>query len=542
MTEQELKKILSDAVSLPAETEIVEFKEAKTGYDFDKTGKFFSALSNEANLKGRSCAWLIFGIENKKHQIVGSRYRPLRKDLDSLKREIGDKTTQNISFIEIYELKEPEGRVVMFQIPAAPRGIPVAYEGFYYGRANESLVALNIEKIERIRNQVIGKDWSKNIIPEATFEHLDKEAILKAREQFKQKNSKLETEVDTWDDVTFLNKAKVTVDGLITNTAILLLGKSESTHLISPAIARISWILKDAPGGYEHFHTPFILTVDKALACIRNLRYSYMVDNTTLFPQEVTHYDEWVMRETLHNAVAHSDYGKQCRVIVLEYNNRLVFENAGGFIPGSVEEVIRLDRPQPYYRNPFLVEAMVNLNMIDTVGSGIKKMFTIQKDRFFPLPTFDISDENRTEVTIHGELISPNYSRLLFKRPELSLDVVIALDKIQKKQPVSETETERLRDLNLVAGTGPELQVAGNYAKISYRDYKQMILDMLRQNDSATREDIANLIMPTLSPDIPVEKRQKKISNIIVELSTKDRKIINISKSIKSPLWALSKT
>ena len=542
MTEQELKKILSDAVSLPAETEIVEFKEAKTGYDFDKTGKYFSALSNEANLKGRSCAWLIFGIENKKHQIVGSRYRPLRKDLDSLKREIGDKTTQNISFIEIYELKEPEGRVVMFQIPAAPRGIPVAYEGFYYGRANESLVALNIEKIERIRNQVIGKDWSKNIIPEATFEHLDKEAILKAREQFKQKNSKLETEVDTWDDVTFLNKAKVTVDGLITNTAILLLGKSESTHLISPAIARISWILKDAPGGYEHFHTPFILTVDKALACIRNLRYSYMVDNTTLFPQEVTHYDEWVMRETLHNAVAHSDYGKQCRVIVLEYNNRLVFENAGGFIPGSVEEVIRLDRPQPYYRNPFLVEAMVNLNMIDTVGSGIKKMFTIQKDRFFPLPTFDISDENRTEVTIHGELISPNYSRLLFKRPELSLDVVIALDKIQKKQPVSETETERLRDLNLVAGTGPELQVAGNYAKISYRDYKQMILDMLRQNDSATREDIANLIMPTLSPDIPVEKRQKKISNIIVELSTKDRKIINISKSIKSPLWVLSKT
>ncbi|MDR2466708.1 MAG: putative DNA binding domain-containing protein [Prevotellaceae bacterium] len=101
MSEQELNEILSAAVSLPAETEIVEFKEAKNGYDFDKIGKYFSALSNEANLKGKSCAWLIFGVENKKHQIVGSQYRPSRKDLDSLKKEIADKTTQNISFIEI---------------------------------------------------------------------------------------------------------------------------------------------------------------------------------------------------------------------------------------------------------------------------------------------------------------------------------------------------------------------------------------------------------------------------------------------------------
>jgi len=385
MSEQELSKILSAAISLPAETEIIEFKEAKNGYDFDKIGRYFSALSNEANLKGRSCAWLIFGIENSKHLIVGSRFRPFRKDLDSLKKEIGDKTTQNISFIEIYELKKPEGRVIMFQIPAAPQGIPVAFEGFYYGRANESLVALNIEKIERIRNQVTGKDWSKNIIYEASIEHLDKEAVRKAREQYKKKNPKLANEVDGWSDNLFLDKASITIEGKITNTAILLLGKDMSRHLLSPAIGQISWILKDAPGGYEHFFTPFILTIDKALACIRNLKYRYMIDETTLFPDEVTHYDDWVIREALNNSVAHSDYGKQNRIIILEYNNRLIFDNAGGFIPDSVEEVIHYDRPQRYYRNPFLVAAMVNLNMIDTIGSGIRKMFTIQKDRFFPL-------------------------------------------------------------------------------------------------------------------------------------------------------------
>jgi ATP-dependent DNA helicase RecG len=542
MSEQELNKILSDAVSLPAETEIIEFKEAKESYDFGKIGKYFSALSNEANLKGKSCAWLIFGVENTKHRIVGSNYRPSRKALDSLKKEIGDKTTQNISFIEIYELHKPEGRVVMFQIPAAPQGIPVAFEGFYYGRLNESLVALNIEKIDRIRNQVIGKDWSKNIISDATIEHLDKEAIREAREQYKKKHPHLAKDVDNWDDVLFLDKASITIEGKITNTAILLLGKDTSSHLLSPAIGQISWILKDKPEGYEHFYTPFILSVNKALACIRNTKYRYMIDDTTLFPDEVTHYDDWVIREALNNAVAHSDYSKQSRIILLEYNDRLIFDNAGSFIPDSVEEAIHYDRPQRYYRNPFLVAAMVNLNMIDIIGSGIKKMFTIQKDRFFPLPTYDISDVNHTEVMIYGELINDNYSRQLKKHPELSLDDVILLDKVQKKQSISETELQRLRDLKLVAGTASELQVAGNYTKISYQDYKQMILDLISQKGSATREDIVNMILPTLSPDEPIEKRKKKIANIVTKLSTKEQLIKNSSNTDKYPVWVLSAT
>jgi ATP-dependent DNA helicase RecG len=156
------------------------------------------------------------------------------------------------------------------------------------------------------------------------------------------------------------------------------------------------------------------------------------------------------------------------------------------------------------------------------------------------MPTYDISDENHTEVTIHGELVNENYSRQLKKHPELSLDDVIALDKVQKKIPISVTEIQHLRDLKLVAGTASELQVAGNYVKISYQDYKQMILDLIAQNGSATRDDIVAMIMPTLSPDIPVEKRQKKISNIIVEISTKDKKIVNISNSVKSPVWTLA--
>ncbi len=137
MTATELESTLRLRRNMAAETEVVEFKEAKNNYDFNKLGKYFSALSNEANLKGKTRAWLVFGIENKHHKVVNSQLRPNRKDLDSLKGEIGSKTTNRITFVEIHELYQPEGRVVMFEIPAAPKGFPVAFDGHSYGRDGE---------------------------------------------------------------------------------------------------------------------------------------------------------------------------------------------------------------------------------------------------------------------------------------------------------------------------------------------------------------------------------------------------------------------
>ncbi len=184
MTEKELIEKLHQLQKLEAENEIVEFKEANTNYDFNKLGKYFSALSNEANLSKAACAWLVFGIENKHHKIVGTKFRTNRADLDSLKKEIADKTANRITFIEIYELILPEGRVVLFQIPPAPMGLPVSFDGHFYGRDNESLVPLNIEELDRIRFQQNRHDWSMELVPEATIYDLDEEAIAKARIEF----------------------------------------------------------------------------------------------------------------------------------------------------------------------------------------------------------------------------------------------------------------------------------------------------------------------------------------------------------------------
>lgn len=394
MTQEGLKKLLNEFMALPSETEWLEFKEAKDNYDFSKLGKYFSALSNEANLKNNQYGWLIFGVEDKTRNIVGTRYRHHRSSLDSLKLEIANKTNNRITFVEIHELNLPAGRVIIFQIPAAPKGIPTTYEGHFYGRDGQSIGPLNLQEIEQIRNQIKAYDWSALICDGATIQDLEPSAIIKAREKYKEKFPQKAQEVDTWDNITFLNKAKVTIRDKLTRTAIILLGKEESEHFLSPSVVKISWILKgenDLEKDYEHFGPPFLLNSDAVYNKIRNLKYRYLLNNT-LFPTEITQYEPYVIREALHNCIAHQDYGLQGRITVVEKPDELIFTNLGSFIPGSVEKVIEQDAPQEYYRNQFLVHAMVNLNMIDTIGSGIKKMFTLQRNRHFSMPDYDLSD------------------------------------------------------------------------------------------------------------------------------------------------------
>ena len=548
-----LKKKFEELLKCPTETEWLDFKEAKFNFDFNGLGEYFSALSNEANLKGLSSAWLVFGVSDKRI-IVGTQYLSSPEKLEKLKKNIADQTTGRITFTGIHELELPEGRVLLFQIPPAPKGFPIAWKGHFYGRDGESLVALNIQEIEEIRNQVKFKDWSAQICEKATLNDLESKAILKARQEYKNKFPLKSKEVEQWNDVTFLNKAKITIQGKITNTAILLLGKEESDHFISPAVAKITWVLKDENNiekSYEHFGIPFLINSEAAYSKIRNLKYAYL-PNGTLFPVEIEKYEPYIIREALHNCIAHQDYELGGRINLVEKPDELIFTNLGEFIPQSVENVIAQDAPPTVYRNQFLTTAMFNLNMIETIGSGIKKMFLLQKERYFPLPDYHLENPKEIKVCILGKIIDENYTKLLKNHKELNLETVMLLDKVQKKKKLSTQEITFLKKKKFIEGRSPNFYVASKIAEVtgdktSYiknrafdkEHYKKMILAFIGNFGAANRKEIDQLLLDKLSDSLNEKQKETQIKNLLAEMSKKDKTIKN-SGSQQKPNWVLA--
>jgi len=524
-----------------SEKETVEFKEAKNNFDFNSLGKYFSALSNEANLQGVRCGWLVFGVHDKTREIVGTSYRNDSNNLQSIKHELARNTTANLTFSNIYELTVEGKRVLMFEIPSAPQGLPIAFNGHFYGRNGESLVALNIHEIDAIRSQR-SFDWSAQIAEGATIDDLDSEAINKARFEFRKKNPDIADEIAQWSDDTFLNKARLTTNGKITNATIILLGKTESTQFLLPNIAQMTWILKDGDGlevDYKHFYPPFLISVDKLLSQIRNITFRYMPDNT-LFPDEVMKYDNYVIREALHNCIAHQDYSLRERINIIETPDSLLFSNGGAFIPKTIENVIEKDAPQRYYRNSFLCTAMVNLNMIDTIGSGIKRMFVNQRKRFFPMPDYTIT-ENEVSVTIYGKVINEKYVRLLKQDPNLTLSHIIALDKVQKQLPITDTEAKLLKSRKLIDGrkgkyflsevvaseTGDMAEYVQNKA-FNRKYYTDLAYELIKKQNSkgTSRREIESLLLPKLSKVLNDEQKQNYVRNLLHQMVV-NKKIIS---------------
>lgn len=557
MTPDTLRQKLEELLALPAETEWIEFKKvAGQNYSSDKIGKYFSALSNEANLKEQQYGWLIFGVQDKPRKIVGTKYGRNQKHLENLKYKIAEQTGNRLTFEHIFDLETEHGRVVIFQIPPALKGMPTAWQGHFFGRDGESLGPLNIHELEQIRAQIDRKDWSAMVAPEACLDDLDPAAILFARDQYKERHPKRADDIDQWDDITFLNKAKICVSGKITHTALILLGREEAAHFLSPAVAQIVWVLKaedNIERDYRHFYPPFILAVDQVLDKIRNLTYRYL-PNATLFPLEVSQYDPWVIRETLHNCIAHQDYAKSGRINIIEYPESLLVTNLGHFIPGSIEEIICRDSPPEEYRNRFLAEAMVQLNMIDTIGSGIKRMFTVQRERFFPMPDYNFDDPERVKVGLFGKILDENYTRMLIEQGDLDLFRVMALDKVQKKKPLTDDEFRQLKKYKLIEGRRPNIYVSAKVAaltddKASYikhreldkSHYKKLIADYLQKFGSSPRKDIDAFMLDKLSDALSHKQKKDKIRNLLQEMR-RQGVIERGEKTSSGARWELSKT
>ena len=551
-TDNQLKEKISQMIE-SFESEVIEFKEARTNYSFNDIGKYFSALSNEANLRGLQEAWLIFGVSDDK-RYVGTEFRK-QGNLQSLKKEIVNGTNERLTFLEIYELTVEKCRVIAFQIPPAIRWIPTTWQGAAYAREHESICPLPMNKVDLIRSQ-IGMDWSKEIVEEATIDDLDTEAIKKARELFSKRQNdrkKAQEVLRNLSDIEVLNKAGITIKGKITKTALLLLGKSEAKYFFDGFIPRITWTLYNADNSvkaYEHFDIPMLLAVDKVYSKIRNEKYRYIAGQQTLFPDEVDQYEPELIKEIINNCIAHQDYRLRGKINVEEFEDRLVFINEGAFIPESIEQALEPGYKPPYYRNVFLCNAMVNLYMIDTNSMGIPMMYQIQRDKCFPLPTYDLNTVNRVKVTVYGKILDKNYTQLLRSDADLNMGTVFLLDQVQKQEMISKENFKELKNQGLVEGRYPNIFVSFKVADIVGQKAayvrnkgldddicKQLIIKALESMEEASKQELMEVLEKALPEVLSDEQKSKKVSNLLQAM--KKEYIVDIKGKNRYAKWYL---
>ncbi|MDR1204266.1 MAG: putative DNA binding domain-containing protein [Peptococcaceae bacterium] len=535
------------------ENEAVEFKLANNNYKQDEIGQYFSAISNEANLKGLQYGWLVFGVHNKTRGIEGSDYRNTQ-GLETLKHEIADNTTDRITFIDIFEVYDEENRrIVMFKIPAAIPNVPTAWKGHWYGREGESLSALSPEELGRLRGQS-RRDWSKQLIDGSGIQHLDIEAIRIAREQFKEKNERTGSEIDNLTDEQFLTKLKLIIGGKLTNAAMVLLGNPDFDYLLdwSP---RVMWRLYSENGkdkDYEEFRVPFITVVDKAYDKVRNLTYRYMPNQMTLFPKETKQYDASLVRELLNNCIAHQDYTAGRRIYLDEFEDTIVISNAGTFLPGDIREVLKPGYTAPYYLNQLLADAMMNFNMIDTKQMGIRMVFNIQRQRYFPMPDYELTKPKEVAVRVYGKILDENYTRLLFGRDDLDMETVFLLDCVQKRIPLEAEQYKQLQKHGVIEGRRPNVFVSAGiadivderaqYIKNKAMDddyYMQLIISYLRQYHHGKKSDFVKLLSNKLSDVLDEKQKENKVRNILTSMR-QDGIIERVDGNQRTGFWVLT--
>ncbi|MDR1443223.1 MAG: putative DNA binding domain-containing protein [Bifidobacteriaceae bacterium] len=551
MTEEELRTLL-DRLIAGWENETVEFKQASNDYDTDKIGAYFSALSNEANLRGAEAGWLVFGIHNKTRQVVGTNYRPEAERLQGLKAQMSQNTEPTMTFRAIQELAHPDGRVVLLEIPPAPDGIPVSWKGRFYARDGESLAPLSLDKLDRLRDQTLGRDWSAQTVADATLADFDPEALDAARRAFARRHPKRFTddEVLGWPAELFTDRARLTRAGKVTRAALLLVGTPKAAWLLSPYPAQLTWGLYGTDRAYEHFGPPFLLATTALFARIRNVQLR-LVQPGALMQVDVWKYDERIVLEAIHNALGHQDFRRNGRITVQEFGDRLVIANEGRFYDGEPGDYATGSRSPRRYRNPALAQAMAELGMIDRLGYGIFDMHNRQAHRFLPMPDYDLSEPDAVKLTIHGAVVDEAYTRLLMQRTDLPITDVLALDRVQKGMTIPEDMTRRLRRAKLIEGRKPHLRVAplvanatdtrAGYIRARSLDdahYLQLVVDYLTRFGTATRQDLDDLLEGKLGESPDDGQKSRKVTYLLTKLRRDG--LVRNSGTKARPVWELA--
>ena len=543
MTSQELQQyLLREFPQENARCEWKEMKNLKNLFAGDEKNDVISYVAAIANMEG---GHLVIGVQDKTLEIVGTDLSKFNLNAQSavwkLLEHCTNLSSEGLS-IDEYTTEDSHKTVWIIHIPKHLPRRPVYAHKKAWQRVEDSLVEMTQERLAAILEEPVfeAKDWSAEIVPNAVLTDLDELAVA----------SKIPAEeIDAWTVEELLSNSGIMIDGKLTRAAIILLGKPVSVFKLRPAVVEVTWTLRDERQevvDYEHFTAPFILTVDQILSKIRNLTMRELPGGT-LFPETMKQYDDYTIREALHNAIAHQDYTLQQRINFVENPGYLYYANGGSFIPGTLQNVLTTKGPQRYFRNECLCRAMVNFNMIDTVSRGIKKMFNEQWKRHFPMPDYEIDALNKeVGVKIYGNTINEKYTELLKENNTLTLEDCILLDAVQKRHRISEKDVVALLNRGLLEGDTSEYNISLDIAKktkqlpyythnrgLDKAKLQHMILQYLQNAGSvgAKRDAIFDYLRDVLPRNKTPEQQERMVGNILAEM--KEAEIV----IVKGRIW-----
>ena len=188
--------------------------------------------------------------------------------------------------------------------------------------------------------------------------------------------------------------------------------------------------------------------------------------------------------------------------------------------------------------------------MIDTMGYGIHQMYADQRKRYLPLHDYDLSDQH-VRMTIYGHVVDEAYSSLLVKRPDLNLEDVCLLDRIQKHLTVTAAAVAHLRREGLIEGRMPHPHISAVVAEATGQQaeymrkkelpgsrYRAMLIDYIGKFNGLTRKQINDYMIPEIRGELSTEEKIAKISNLLTYMRRLGE-IVNNGSATK-PLWKLS--
>jgi predicted HTH transcriptional regulator len=397
--------LIDELRAFPAETPWVEFKANNT--EPEVIGKRCSALSNAARIEGRDCAYMLWGIEDASHAVIGTRFNP---DVEKahgqpLQLWLANSLQPSLAF-SFRVANHPQGRVVVLEIPAAT-GAPVAFRNIAYIRIGSATPKLTDypDRYQQLIERLLPYRWEQGIARQyATGD--DVLNLLDYSQYFRLTKQPLPDNRAGIFDRLAADRLIVRDVGdrwNITNLGAILfatrLGDFEAS-LARKGVRFVAYGGNNRTAPVTHRHDG-----QKGYAAGFEGMVSYLND---LLPKNehigsalrVAHplFPELAIRELVANALIHQDMtvtgaGPQIEL----FNDRIEITN-----PGC--SLVKLDRMidlPPRSRNEALASLMRRMGICEEQGSGLDKVVHLVEVFQLPPPLFK-ADANSMQVVLYG--------------------------------------------------------------------------------------------------------------------------------------------